>query len=170
MVHHPVFEEAYCLDGHMVYNFGTTSGGTYFFRPARVKHGHFVSGEERGWTGFFRLDGTLVNWITINERIICEGDAVKLRSGDRGAGHRRHPGEIAPDRGLGPGRPMNPGQLDEGSSMSQPKVDFSAIRGDWRFHLNYLRNAIDRTLERQQGYWREMDHQAAPAGYATTWR
>jgi hypothetical protein len=41
-----------------------------------VKHGHFVAGEERGWMGFFRLDGSLVNWITINERVIIEGDAV----------------------------------------------------------------------------------------------
>ncbi len=76
MVHHPVFEEAYSLDGNLVYNFGTLDAGTYFFRPARVKHGHFVAGEEKGWTGFFRLDGSLVNWITVNERVIVEGDAV----------------------------------------------------------------------------------------------
>lgn len=76
MVHHPVFEEAYCLDGHMVYNFGTTDVGTYFFRPALVKHGHFIAGEERGWSGFFRLDGTLINWITVEERVIIEGKAV----------------------------------------------------------------------------------------------
>ena len=76
LVHHPVFEEAYSLDGDLVYNFGTLDPGTYFFRPAMVKHGHFVAGEERGWTGFFRLDGSLINWITINERVIVEGDAV----------------------------------------------------------------------------------------------
>ena len=76
LVHHPVFEEAYTLDGHLVYNFGTLDAGTYFFRPAMVKHGHFVAGEERGWMGFFRLDGSLINWITINERVIVEGDAV----------------------------------------------------------------------------------------------
>jgi hypothetical protein len=76
MVHHPVFEESYSLDGHLVYNFGTLDAGTYFFRPAKVKHGHFVAGEERGWTGFFRLDGSLVNWITKNERVIVEGDAL----------------------------------------------------------------------------------------------
>ena len=76
MVHHPVFEEAYSLDGHLVYNFGTLDAGTYFFRPAMVKHGHFVAGEERGWTGFFRLDGSLINWITTNERVIVEGNAV----------------------------------------------------------------------------------------------
>jgi len=76
MVHHPVFEEAYSLEGQLVYNFGTLDAGTYFFRPAKVKHGHFVAGEERGWTGFFRLDGTLVNWITVNERVVIEGKAV----------------------------------------------------------------------------------------------
>ena len=76
LVHHPVFEEAYSLDGHLVYNFGTLDVGTYFFRPAMVKHGHFVAGEERGWAGFFRLDGSLINWITTNERVIVEGNAV----------------------------------------------------------------------------------------------
>lgn len=76
MVHHPVFEEAYSLDGQMVYNFGTLDSGAYFFRPAKVKHGHFMAGEERGWTGIFRLDGSLINWITVNERIVVEGDAI----------------------------------------------------------------------------------------------
>jgi hypothetical protein len=76
LVHHPVFEEAYSLDGHLVYNFGTLDVGTYFFRPAMVKHGHFVAGEERGWAGFFRLDGSLVNWITTQERVIVEGNAI----------------------------------------------------------------------------------------------
>jgi hypothetical protein len=76
LVHHPVFEEAYSLEGELVYNFGTLDVGTYFFRPAMVKHGHFVAGEERGWSGIFRLDGSLINWITINERVVIEGDAV----------------------------------------------------------------------------------------------
>jgi hypothetical protein len=73
MVHHPVFEEAYCIDGDMDYNFGRISAGAYFFRPARVKHGHFVAGQERGMTGLFRLDGSLINWITVNERVVMEG-------------------------------------------------------------------------------------------------
>ena len=76
LVHHPVFEEAYCLEGHLDYNFGTLDAGTYFFRPAMVKHGHFVAGEEKGCTGFFRLDGSLVNWITLNSNITVEGDAL----------------------------------------------------------------------------------------------
>ncbi|MDH3510908.1 MAG: DUF4437 domain-containing protein [Gammaproteobacteria bacterium] len=76
MVHHPVFEEAYSLEGRLDYNFGVLGPGTYFFRPALVKHGHFVAGEERGWAGFFRLDGSLINWITVNEGVVREGKAV----------------------------------------------------------------------------------------------
>jgi hypothetical protein len=76
MVHHPVFEEAYVIDGRLDYNFGTLKLGTYFYRPARVKHGHFISGEERGSTAIVRLDGTLINWITVNERVRIEGEAV----------------------------------------------------------------------------------------------
>jgi hypothetical protein len=34
-----------------------------------------------------------------------------------------------------------------------PEVDFSQIRGDWHFHLNYLANAIARSLERAQKMW-----------------
>ena len=37
--------------------------------------------------------------------------------------------------------------------MSEPQVDFSAIRGDWRFHMNYVSNAISRTLMRELKYW-----------------
>jgi hypothetical protein len=76
MVHHPVFEEAYSLGGHLDYNFGKLDTGTYFFRPAKVKHGHFVAGEERGWAGFFRLDGSLINWITTEEQVIIQGNNV----------------------------------------------------------------------------------------------
>ncbi|MEC9374831.1 MAG: DUF4437 domain-containing protein [Pseudomonadota bacterium] len=77
LVHHPVFEEAYSLEGTLDYNFGKLDDGTYFFRPALVKHGHFVAGEERGWYGFFRLDGSLINWITTGtEKIITPGHAV----------------------------------------------------------------------------------------------
>lgn len=76
LVHHPVFEEAYSLEGHLDYNFGKLGEGTYFFRPAKVKHGHFISGEEKGYMGIFRLDGSLVNWITVEERVIVEGKAL----------------------------------------------------------------------------------------------
>jgi hypothetical protein len=60
----------------MEYNFGRIDPGTYIFRPARVKHGHFIAGEEKGTSWIFRLDGSLLNWVTINERIIIEGDAL----------------------------------------------------------------------------------------------
>lgn len=73
LVHHPVFEEAYTIDGHLDYNFGRLDAGTYFFRPARVKHGHFISGEEKGFTGIFRMDGTIINWITVKEKVTVEG-------------------------------------------------------------------------------------------------
>jgi hypothetical protein len=76
LVHHPVFEEAYSLEGHLDYNFGKLGEGTYFFRPAKVKHGHFISGEEKGYLGIFRLDGSLVNWITVEEKVIVEGRAL----------------------------------------------------------------------------------------------
>jgi hypothetical protein len=76
MVHHPVFEEAYTLEGRLDYNFGSLREGTYFFRPAMVKHGHFIAGEEKGFMGLFRLDGSLVNWITVEERVIVEGQAL----------------------------------------------------------------------------------------------
>ena len=73
LVHHPVFEEAYTIDGYMEYNFGTLDPGTYFFRPAKVKHGHFVAGEDKGTTWIFRLDGHLINWITVEEEVIVKG-------------------------------------------------------------------------------------------------
>lgn len=76
LVHHPVFEEAYSLEGVLDYNFGSLGEGTYFFRPALVKHGHFTAGGEKGYMGIFRLDGSLVNWITVEEKVIIEGKAL----------------------------------------------------------------------------------------------
>ena len=76
LIHHPVFEEAYTLTGYMDYNFGRFVPGTYFCRPARVKHGHFVAGEEMGASWLFRLDGSLINWITVNSQVIVKGDAL----------------------------------------------------------------------------------------------
>lgn len=35
-------------------------------------------------------------------------------------------------------------------------VDLSQIRGDWKFHMDYLQNAIEQTLKRQQKYWAEL--------------
>ena len=35
-------------------------------------------------------------------------------------------------------------------------VDLSQIRGDWKFHMDYLQNAIEKTLIRQRQYWAEL--------------
>ncbi len=39
-------------------------------------------------------------------------------------------------------------------------VDLSQIRGDWKFHMDYLQNAIEQTLKRQQKYWGELSDDA----------
>jgi Domain of unknown function (DUF4437) len=75
LAHHPCYEEAYTLAGSMVYNFGDLDPGTYFFRPARVKHGHFISHEPDGAVWLIRSDGELVNWYTTNESVHVHGDA-----------------------------------------------------------------------------------------------
>jgi hypothetical protein len=75
LAHHPVYEEAYTVWGSMVYNFGDLTPGTYFFRPAWVKHGHFISHEPDGCAWLIRSDGELTNFYTTNERVIVEGDA-----------------------------------------------------------------------------------------------
>lgn len=75
LAHHPCYEEAYTTDGHMEYNFGTLDLGTYFFRPARVKHGHFTT-MEGGATWLLRSDGELKNWYTQNEWVRWGGDGV----------------------------------------------------------------------------------------------
>lgn len=75
LAHHPCYEEAYTLWGSMVYNYGLLTGATYFFRPAWVKHGHFISHEPDGCAWIIRSDGELVNLYTTNERVIVEGTA-----------------------------------------------------------------------------------------------
>lgn len=75
LAHHPCYEEAYTTQGHMEYNFGTLDLGTYFFRPARVKHGHFTT-MEGGATWLLRSDGELKNWYTQNEWVRWGGDGV----------------------------------------------------------------------------------------------
>jgi hypothetical protein len=44
--------------------------------------------------------------------------------------------------------------------MSEPAVDFSQIRGDWYFHLNYLNEAVDNTLKRAVKLWQEVGKEA----------
>jgi hypothetical protein len=64
----------------MEYNFGTLDLGTYFFRPARVKHGHFTT-MEGGATWLLRSDGELLNWYTQNEWVRWGGEAVNYGPG-----------------------------------------------------------------------------------------
>jgi hypothetical protein len=73
LAHHPCFEEAYCLDGGFEYNFGTMWPGTYFFRPALVRHGDFTAAEGSGCTWIVRCDGDLVDWYTEDARIEMHG-------------------------------------------------------------------------------------------------
>ncbi|HET8970737.1 MAG TPA: DUF4437 domain-containing protein, partial [Candidatus Nanopelagicales bacterium] len=81
VAHHPCYEESYTLGGKMEYNFGTLDEGTYFFRPARVKHGHFTT-MEGGFTMILRSDGELLNWYTQNEWVRWGGQAVNWGPGD----------------------------------------------------------------------------------------
>ncbi|MEV0593483.1 DUF4437 domain-containing protein [Nonomuraea cavernae] len=73
VAHHPVFEEAYTIYGDMDYNYGHITPGTYFFRPAKVKHGAFHAGPDKGTMWFFRLDGDLVNWVTEHPEVKVHG-------------------------------------------------------------------------------------------------
>ncbi|HBX77213.1 MAG TPA: hypothetical protein DEG43_06190 [Acidimicrobiaceae bacterium] len=76
LAHHPVYEEAYCLEGGFEYNFGTMWPGTYFFRPALVRHGSFTAAEGVGCTWIVRCDGDLVDWYTENASIEMHGTAT----------------------------------------------------------------------------------------------
>lgn len=75
LAHHPCYEEAYTTQGRMTYNFGDLTPGTYFFRPARIKHGHFTA-LAGGTTWLMRSDGELQNWYTQNEWVRWGGEAV----------------------------------------------------------------------------------------------
>jgi hypothetical protein len=74
--HHPCFEEAYCLEGGMTYNYGRMQAGGYFFRPAYVKHGDFRFEPQSPTTFLFRLDGDLINWMTEDSRVRHDGRAL----------------------------------------------------------------------------------------------
>jgi len=45
--------------------------------------------------------------------------------------------------------------------MSEAGVDLSQIRGDWKFHMDYLTNAITQTMKRQVNLWGELKSKAA---------
>jgi hypothetical protein len=40
--------------------------------------------------------------------------------------------------------------------MSEGGPDLSQIRGDWKFHMDYLTNAITQTMKRQMTSWDEL--------------
>ncbi len=40
--------------------------------------------------------------------------------------------------------------------MSEGGVDLSQIRGDWKFHMDYLTNAVAQTMSRQMKSWGEL--------------
>ena len=80
LAHHPCYEEAYCLEGGFTYNYGPMWPGTYFFRPALVRHGDFTSGPE-GTTWLLRCDGRLVDWYTDEARVEMHGKATNWGPG-----------------------------------------------------------------------------------------
>ena len=44
--------------------------------------------------------------------------------------------------------------------MSEAEVDFSQIRGDWHFHINYLSNAVAQSLKRAVKMWGDVSAEA----------
>lgn len=73
LAHHPCYEEAYCLDGGFEYNYGEMWPGTYFFRPALIRHGDFTSAMDEGCTWLVRSDSDLVDWYTDDARVEMHG-------------------------------------------------------------------------------------------------
>ncbi|WP_067823013.1 DUF4437 domain-containing protein [Actinomadura kijaniata] len=120
LAHHPCFEEAYTVQGHMEYNFGTLDLGTYFFRPARVKHGHFTT-MEGGATWLLRSDGELFNWYTQNEWIRWGGEAVNWGPG----GTRARWSASSHDLGAG-----SPPRGDRDLRDLRASVEFQRARGE----------------------------------------
>ncbi|WP_067720868.1 DUF4437 domain-containing protein [Nocardia yamanashiensis] len=81
LAHHPCSEEAYCLDGGFDYNFGKMWPGTYFWRPALIRHGDFTADAEQGCTWIVRSDADLVDWYTDNATVTMSGDATNWGPG-----------------------------------------------------------------------------------------
>ncbi|MEV6278908.1 DUF4437 domain-containing protein [Nocardia sp. NPDC051832] len=76
LAHHPCSEEAYCLAGGFGYNFGKMWPGTYFWRPALIRHGDFTADADTGCTWIVRSDADLVDWYTDNAKVVMSGDAT----------------------------------------------------------------------------------------------
>ncbi len=105
LAHHPVYEEAYCLDGEFDYNFGVMKPGQYFFRPAGVRHGDFTAGEKDGCTWILRCDGDLVDWYTENASVEMKGTPVNWGEAYPGS---EPPAYIQPVRSRSAGPWKNP--------------------------------------------------------------
>ena len=73
LAHHPCSEEAYCLDGGFDYNYGQMWPGTYFWRPALIRHGDFTADAELGCTWIVRSDSDLVDWYTDDASVTMHG-------------------------------------------------------------------------------------------------
>ncbi len=85
LAHHPVYEEAYCLDGYFDYNYGQMQRGQYFFRPAGIRHGDFTAGDDTGCTWILRCDGDLVDWYTDDASVEMKGTPVNWGEGFPGS-------------------------------------------------------------------------------------
>ncbi|MDL4813238.1 DUF4437 domain-containing protein [Actinomadura opuntiae] len=120
LAHHPCYEEAYTVQGHMEYNFGTLDLGTYFFRPARVKHGHFTS-LEGGATWLLRSDGELFNWYTQSEWVRWGGEAINWGPGES----RMRWSASSHDLGAG-----SPGRSDRDLADLRASVAYQRERGE----------------------------------------
>ena len=75
MEHHPVFEEGFQLTGSIDYNFGVLDPGTYFYRPAMIKHGNLKASAELGFCQLIRSDGDIINWNTTEDHVLVKGVA-----------------------------------------------------------------------------------------------
>ncbi|TDC98256.1 DUF4437 domain-containing protein [Actinomadura sp. 7K507] len=120
LAHHPCYEEAYTVQGHMEYNFGTLDLGTYFFRPARVKHGHFTS-MEGGATWLLRSDGELFNWYTQSEWVRWGGEAINWGPSDDG---RMRWSASSHDLGVG-----SPGRSESDMANLRASIEFQRKQG-----------------------------------------
>ncbi len=100
LAHHPCYEEAYCLEGSFHYNFGEMWPGTYFFRPALVRHGDFTAGKD-GTVWIVRCDADLVDWYTDDARMEMHGTP---QNWGEGYPHTLDPVPIQPlrSRSIGP--------------------------------------------------------------------
>lgn len=137
LAHHPCYEEAYTVQGLMTYNFGTLDVGTYFFRPARVKHGHFVS-LEGGATWLLRSDGELFNWYTENEWARWGGDAVNYGPNGTRMTWSQSTHDLAEDE---------PWRDEHDRAVLQTSIDFQRSRGDTPPDLHIHGEGADRSLE-----------------------